>query len=410
MTKGTEKEAIKPNKKYFKKCIVVLPVVLITGFFAIMGSYFKSEGTDTSLVHAVISCLSLGLIIIYSCFKCRDENITKREIIIFLSSFFGSMCLYVFCADKIYVPVYLLGVLAISYFFDFTVSIFSACYFLEQSFFYFKSGYIYLLIDALICFIASSLVYIIEIIYQKSVKEGKFMFGKNKDGISYLKALAKELDKKENSSENLPENLSFDTPDIFKSINENEVLNIPKILADKETETDYKNFLSDDASLLTDLKEKKKSIYLHSVRIAYVAEIIAGKINANKDFARVIALYHEIGKAFSDDYITETIDILTRENFPESVIKAINEIINKDKLIFTTKEAAIVAISDTVISTYFYLKKNMPYKASPEKITDNVMSKYMLGGRLDLSFLSVKDCKDIKDSFVEILYNFGKEN
>lgn len=404
MTRGKEKEALKQNKAYLKKCIVISFFVLITGFLAITGSILKNADANTSLIHIVISCLSLILVIIYAIFKCRDENITKHEIIIFLSSFFGSMCLYVFCADKTHVPLYILGILMISYFFDFGVSIFSACFFLEQSFFYFKSGYTYLLIDFLICFIASSLVYIIEIIYQKSAKEGKVMFGKNKDGISYLKTLAKELDKKENSSENLPENLSFDTPDIFKSINENEVLTAPEVLAEKEN--DCTNYLSENSPLLDALKEKKKSAYLHSMRIAYVAEIVTEKIGGNKDFARVIALYHEIGKMNLGDAVTETIDILTRENFPEFLIKAINEVISKDKPEFTTKESAIVAISDTVISTYFYLKKNMPDKAVPEKITDNVMSKFMLNGRLDSCSLSVKDCKDIKDSFVETLNNF----
>ena len=139
MTRGKEKEALKQNKAYLKKCIVISFFVLITGFLAITGSILKNADANTSLIHIVISCLSLILVIIYAIFKCRDENITKHEIIIFLSSFFGSMCLYVFCADKTHVPLYILGILMISYFLISEFRFFPHVSFWNKAFFILKA-------------------------------------------------------------------------------------------------------------------------------------------------------------------------------------------------------------------------------------------------------------------------------
>ena len=123
-----------------------------------------------------------------------------------------------------------------------------------------------------------------------------------------------------------------------------------------------------------------------------------------------MGLYHEIGKSAEGDAYTNTISILKENNFPEKLIDAIDETTSKKNPFFTTKEAGVVAITDTIITTYLYLKKSSQSAIAPLKIIDSAMTKYMLNGRLDNAGISLKDCGDIKNYFLGVLEELEKNN
>ena len=101
--------------------------------------------------------------------------------------------------------------------------------------------------------------------------------------------------------------------------------------------------------------------------------------------------------------------MLREKKYPQKLIDAVDEVSNKSNLPFTSKEAFVVAICNTITTTYVYLKKTSA-SITNLKIIDSAMTKYMLNGRMDNAGITLKDCGDIKSFFLEILEDWENNN
>ncbi len=169
-------------------------------------------------------------------------------------------------------------------------------------------------------------------------------------------------------------------------------------------------YASEDSAVLQDVKAIKKNIYMHSLRTAVISEKCAARLGADPVFTKAIALYHEIGKIKEGDAVENTLSMAKEIELPKRLVDAIKEVISKEDLPFTSKEAGITAITNTILSTYFYLKKTSQNAIAPNRIIDSAMTKYMLNGRLDNAGITLKDCKEIKVFFLETIEGFEKGN
>ena len=112
---------------------------------------------------------------------------------------------------------------------------------------------------------------------------------------------------------------------------------------------------------LKELKDRASDVYDHSRIVAKLAEHAATAIGVNIKLVKAGALYHEIGQGLGGNYIKKGIDICEENNIPEEVVNLLREHnINVSKP--STKESAIVMLSDTIISTIDGLKKKGFYK------------------------------------------------
>jgi putative nucleotidyltransferase with HDIG domain len=160
----------------------------------------------------------------------------------------------------------------------------------------------------------------------------------------------------------------------------------------------YDILCSEENELLRRLKQASESIYDHALRIGDLSYRAAMEVGADELLAKAGGLYHEIGKLKGKNYIEEGLAIAEEYSFPrelKAILKEHN--IKYDKP--STVEAAIVMLSDNVVSTIEYIGKSDEHKFSANKIIDNVFQMRMEKGAFDRINLSLKDFKMLKDFY-----------
>ncbi len=164
------------------------------------------------------------------------------------------------------------------------------------------------------------------------------------------------------------------------------------------TSSNYDVLCSVTNELLLQLKEHSESLYAHALHIADLSERAAKRIEASEQLAKAGGLYHEIGKLKGRNYIEEGLLIAEDYAFPEELKAIIREHnIKYDKP--RSVEAAIVMLSDSVVSTIEYIERTEEKKHSTNKIIDNIFQMRMDKGTFDGVNLTLKDFKLLKEFY-----------
>lgn len=177
-------------------------------------------------------------------------------------------------------------------------------------------------------------------------------------------------------------------PYIFYKI-DNKLLNKLRIIGDKDYE------------LIVMLKNYSKDLYSHSVRVANLSECAAKKLGADPLLAKVGGYYHKIGKLEGKDYVKYGIEIAESYSFPIEVVDIIREHNGKYG---TPKsiEAAIVMLSDTIISAIEYLEDKQNGLAYDKDIViEQVITTKMEHDLLDDSGMTLKMFRELKKCFMQ---------
>lgn len=168
-------------------------------------------------------------------------------------------------------------------------------------------------------------------------------------------------------------------------------------------------YITSDAPLMRRLNEEKPITYRHSLLIGILSEKAAHKINANERLARAGGLYHEVGKLNGSDYIEEGVCLATEYGLPECIIDIIRQH-NGKEVHPTSKEAAIVLLTDSIIATIKYFEKQPKEKQrSNEKIIDDIFKVRLEQGVLNQSGLSLNDYQVLKDFYRSNLPKGGNQ-
>ncbi len=172
----------------------------------------------------------------------------------------------------------------------------------------------------------------------------------------------------------------------------------------------YDTILDENYELLQQLKEKSPSLFAHSKKVAELAANGAVILGCSEKIAKAGGLYHEIGRLKSKDYIVDGAALLEERHFPQEVIDVIkqhNAKTEKPK----SKEAAIVMLSESVVSTVTYLAKEKKkalaegreYKEQPiPKMVENIFDIRFSKGSLDESGITILEYKKLKNYYLGI--------
>ncbi|MDF2539432.1 MAG: hypothetical protein K0S76_2453 [Herbinix sp.] len=164
------------------------------------------------------------------------------------------------------------------------------------------------------------------------------------------------------------------------------------------TRTSYELLNEEGNLLLKRLKVFSESLYEHSLKIGDLSYRAALEIGADAMLAKAGGYYHEIGKLNGKNYIEEGLKLAEEYAFPKELILILKQHnIKFDKP--TSVEAAIVMLSDNVVSTIEYIVKSEDAKFTPNKVIDNIFQLRMEKGTFDSSGLSVKDYKQLKEFY-----------
>ena len=159
-------------------------------------------------------------------------------------------------------------------------------------------------------------------------------------------------------------------------------------------------YIREDSETVRDIKEKSISLYYHSQEVADLSYVAAQKIQCNARLAYAGGLLHAIGKTKqSDDSVKAGLIIANKYGMPRE-IKAIMVEYDAKHRLPSSREAAIVMLAQSVVSSVEYLKQT-DKEVSEKKIIDNVFNVRLSTGALDKSGLSVGELSCVKSAFEE---------
>ncbi len=166
------------------------------------------------------------------------------------------------------------------------------------------------------------------------------------------------------------------------------------------TRTSCELLISEDNGLLQKLKEHSEAIYRHSLMIGDISGRAAQTIGADWKLAKAGGLYHEIGKINGKEYIEEGQKIAEEYSFPKELMTILRQHNIKNERPASV-EAAIVMLTDIVVSTLDYIRKTEDKKYTVDKIIDNIFQMRMDKGTFDDSGLSIKDYKMLREFYLK---------
>jgi putative nucleotidyltransferase with HDIG domain len=176
--------------------------------------------------------------------------------------------------------------------------------------------------------------------------------------------------------------------------------NLDKIIG---TSSSYEVLCSPTNKLIMRLKQHSEALYAHALNIADLSARAAKLIGASEQLAMAGGLYHEIGKLNGKNYIEEGMIIAEEYAFPKELKAILREHnIKYDKP--SSVEAAIVMLSDSVVSTIDYIEKTDERKHTTNKIIDNIFQMRMDKGTFDGVNLSLRDFKLLKEFYQKEFY------
>lgn len=168
---------------------------------------------------------------------------------------------------------------------------------------------------------------------------------------------------------------------------------------DMEQEFDYRKIITSDAPLMQRLNDELPGVYRHSLLISLLSEKAAGAIHGNRLLAKAGGMYHEIGRLNEGDYIEQGVILANEHDFPKELIQILAE--QNFKLTKpSSKESAIVMLTDTIITTIKYFEKDNDLKRpSHEKLIEDIFDVRFEQGGLDDSGLTLADYKKLKEFY-----------
>lgn len=163
---------------------------------------------------------------------------------------------------------------------------------------------------------------------------------------------------------------------------------------------DMMAYLQDDYPLILQLKEED-TLYQHSYEISRLSGLAARELGCNEALAAVGGMFHEAGRIISPDNYMEGNAVLAEQyGFPEDLAAVIRQH-NTGSEIPKSPEAAVVMLSDCIVSTSEYLRKNGKRGAiSDDQLVMSIFTNRINKGGLDEAGLTDAQLDTLKAFYV----------
>lgn len=168
------------------------------------------------------------------------------------------------------------------------------------------------------------------------------------------------------------------------------------------------NLVEPDFELLEYLKEYSEKLYQHSERIALLSERAAQAVGGNAVLAKAGGFYHDIGHVEEDEnYIEAGVRIGREYGFPEELLAVIRQH-STSSMLPRSVEAAIVMLSDCIISTSDFLAKSgKREKLSNQKLVTSIFQNRLEKGDLEQSGMTEEQIRLLREFYVENTFTEG---
>lgn len=171
-------------------------------------------------------------------------------------------------------------------------------------------------------------------------------------------------------------------------------------------EIDYTPYCDEKSELLLELRTKNKSSYAQAILVGKLAAETARCIGLNAELTKAAGLYRKIGKIRENNNEYTSTEIAKEHNFPEPLVYLLDQLNHN---IIEQKEAALLLITDGVISYYSIVRHVQKTDIPVEKIVDTIVSKKIFQGEFNESGLSMQECFMLREKLIDLLKNQDKK-
>jgi len=168
----------------------------------------------------------------------------------------------------------------------------------------------------------------------------------------------------------------------------------------QQKEVDYSMYCNEKSELLLELRTKNKSSYAQAILVGKLASETAKSVGLNADLTKAAGLYKRIGKIREENDENTSAEIAKEHNFPEPLVHLLDQL-NHNRI--EQKEAAILLITDGVISYYSIVRHVQKTDIPVEKIVDTIVSKKIFQGEFNESGLSMQECFLLREKLIDLL-------
>ena len=171
--------------------------------------------------------------------------------------------------------------------------------------------------------------------------------------------------------------------------------------APQETlEAELMGLLQDDFVLMQQLKSREE-LYHHSYEISRLSGLAARTIGCDSILASAGGMYHEVGRLVSGEkYMEAGLELAEKYQFPEKLIEVIRQH-NTGSEVPKSPEAAIVMLSDCIVSTGELLKKSGKREAvSDEKLVKSIFANRKAKGSLEQAGLPEEQLEQLMEYYI----------
>ena len=172
-------------------------------------------------------------------------------------------------------------------------------------------------------------------------------------------------------------------------------------------EIDYTPYCNEKAELLLELRAKNKSSYAQAILVGKLASETAKSLGMNAELTKAAGLYKRIGKIRDNNNEYTSTEIAKEYNFPEPLIYLLDQLNHN---IIEQKEAALLLITDGVISYYSIIRHVQKTDIPVEKIVDTIVSKKIFQGEFNESGLNMQECYLLREKLIDLLKTQDKKH
>lgn len=160
--------------------------------------------------------------------------------------------------------------------------------------------------------------------------------------------------------------------------------------------------LKEDSDIRIRLGKYSEDVYAHSVKIGELSAAAADFMKCNSVLAKAGGMFHEAGKLIDEKNYVNAASALAKEyDFPKElsdIIRQRNSLYEKPK----SMEAAIVMLSDCIVSAGEHLKKTGKYEnISNEKLVVNIFDNRLSKGSFDETGITDEQVQRLMDFYIK---------
>ncbi len=197
--------------------------------------------------------------------------------------------------------------------------------------------------------------------------------------------------------ESFPESPAYGRPSF------DTVRTVDNTMMDAEDFMRLKALSEESAPLLTRFSQKYPKAFLHVRRVALFATEVAERMEGvNTTLVKCGGYYHEIGRLRGEKTLENTLSVAEEEQFPVALQEVLRgHTVDGDKP--TSKEAALLLLTDNICGMCEHLKKTQKGKIVIVRIIEKALNLRLTKGDLSYSGLTAGDLTIIRNTMEEVI-------